>query len=115
MGLLSGLLGIGGGVVLVPMLVLFVGTAQHLAQGVSLLVIIPASISGLLALRCGGLLNSKAVLWLAAGAVLGAVVSANFVTKLPDGLLKKLFGVFVIYAGAKMVMPRENTPAPAKK
>jgi uncharacterized membrane protein YfcA len=105
MGLLSGILGIGGGVVLVPMLTFILGTEQHAAQGVSLLVIIPTDISGLFALRKNKLVDFRAVRWIAAGSVAGALLSANFVQFISPFALKKIFGLFIIYAGARMIFP----------
>ncbi|MDR3349974.1 MAG: sulfite exporter TauE/SafE family protein [Acidaminococcales bacterium] len=105
MGLLSGVLGIGGGVVLVPMLALILGTPQHLAQGISLLVIIPTSISGLIALRKSNLVDFRAVRHLAAGSVAGALLSANFAHFISPLVLKKIFGIFIIYAGMRMISP----------
>ena len=108
MGLLSGILGIGGGVVLVPMLVFFLGTAQHMAQGVSLLVIIPTSIAGLAAMHRNKLLDLKLSAWIAVASVAGTLISSNLVQYVPGDALKKLFGVFVIYAGVKMIFPKKK-------
>ncbi|MDR2007087.1 MAG: sulfite exporter TauE/SafE family protein [Acidaminococcales bacterium] len=105
MGLLSGVLGIGGGVVLIPMLTFILGTPQHLAQGISLFVIIPTAISGLIALRKSNLVDFRAVRWIAAGSVAGALLSANFAHFISPLALKKIFGLFIMYAGARMIFP----------
>lgn len=102
-GILSGLLGIGGGVVMVPMLVLFLGLEQHLAQGISMLVIIPTSVVAIWQLHKSRLVDYRMAAYLAAGAVAGALLSANFVQYIPAAYLKKIFGVFVMYAGARMI------------
>ncbi len=108
MGLLSGLLGIGGGVILVPMLVFFFGIEQHLAQGISMLIIIPISVAGLWALRKEKLIDFGVVMRIAAGAIVGAMVSANFVQYVPAFVLRKIFGIFVLYAGIKMVRAKKK-------
>src|SRR5205085_629046 len=73
-GLVSGLLGVGGGIVMVPAIVFLLGREQHVAQGVSLAVIIPVSVSGaFIHYRKGNLIPSLA-LWLSVGAVIGATV-----------------------------------------
>jgi uncharacterized membrane protein YfcA len=72
------------------------------------LVIIPTSISGLIALRKNNLVDFRAVRWIAAGSVAGALISANFVQFISPLALKKIFGVFIIYAGVKMVFPAKK-------
>lgn len=102
-GVLSGLLGIGGGVVMVPLMVLVLGMAQHIAQGVSMLVIIPTALVAIWHFHKDKLVNYRMAALLAAGAVCGALISANFVHYIPAADLKKLFGVFVIYTGIRMI------------
>lgn len=102
-GVLSGLLGIGGGVVMVPLMVLVLGMAQHIAQGVSMLVIIPTALVAIWHFHKDKLVNYQMAALLAAGAVCGALISANFVQYIPAADLKKLFGVFVIYTGIRMI------------
>ncbi len=107
-GILSGLLGVGGGVVLVPMMVFLLGTEQHLAQGISMLFIIPTALSGLYHLVRCKLVNVKVAMFIAAGALVGTLVSANFVQYIPAADLKKMFGAFVIISGIRMVMPKKK-------
>jgi uncharacterized membrane protein YfcA len=107
-GILSGLLGVGGGVVLVPMMVFLLGTEQHLAQGVSMLFIIPTALSGLYHLVKCKLVNVRVAVMIASGSLVGALVSANFVQYIPAADLKRLFGAFVIISGIRMVMPKKK-------
>jgi len=107
-GILSGLLGVGGGVVLVPMMVFLLGIGQHMAQGVSMLFIVPTALSGLFYLFRHKLVDLRVAMFVASGAVVGTLVSANFVQYIPAADLKKLFGVFVIYTGIRMVMPKKK-------
>lgn len=107
-GVLSGVLGVGGGVVIVPMLVFILGTEQHIAQGVSMLFVIPTALSGLYHLSKNKLVNVRIALFIAAGSIVGTLISANFVQFIPAGDLKKLFGAFVIYSGIRMVMPKKK-------
>lgn len=102
-GLLSGLLGIGGGVVLVPMLVFLLGIAQHTAQGISMLVIIPTSLVSVWIFYKQQLINYQVAAYMATGAVLGALISANFVQDVPASDLKRIFGIFVIFSGLRML------------
>lgn len=105
-GILSGLLGVGGGVVLVPMMVLLLGITQHTAQGISMLVIIPTSLAAIYQLHKANLVNYRMAVWLAAGAIAGALVSANFVQMIPAVELKRIFGVFIIYSGIRMLLAK---------
>lgn len=105
-GILSGLLGIGGGVVLVPVMVLLLGITQHIAQGISMLVIIPTSLAAIYQLHKANLVDYRLAGWLAGGAIAGALVSANFVQYIPAEELKRIFGVFIIFSGVRMLIPK---------
>lgn len=107
-GLMSGIFGVGGGVVLIPMLVLFLGLEQHLAQGISLLFIIPTALSGLWHLYRQKLVEVNVAVLIAAGSIVGILISGNFVQNIPAAELKKLFGAFVIYSGVRMVLPKKK-------
>lgn len=102
-GILSGLMGVGGGVVLVPMMVLILGIPQHTAQGVSMLVIIPTALVGIWHFHKKNLVDYRMAAYLATGAVCGALISSNLVQYIPAADLKKIFGVFIIYTGIRMV------------
>lgn len=107
-GVISGLLGVGGGAVLVPMLVFFLGLTQHMAQGISLVYIIPTAIAGLIQLHRKQLVDYRMAMYLAIGSVAGVLMSSNFVQYIPGSDLKKIFGVFVIFTGVRMVMAKEK-------
>ncbi len=107
-GVLSGLLGIGGGVVMVPLMVFVLGIAQHMAQGISMLVIIPTAMVALWHFHKDKLVDYRMAGLLASGAICGALVSANFVQYIPGSDLKKLFGVFIIYTGIRMVTAKSK-------
>ena len=102
-GILSGLLGIGGGAVLVPMLVFILGITQHTAQGISMLVIIPTALVSVWHFHKDKLIHYQAAVYLAGGAIAGALISANLVQHIPASELKRIFGIFVIYSGFKMI------------
>jgi uncharacterized membrane protein YfcA len=107
-GVLSGLMGVGGGVVLVPMMVFILGTAQHLAQGISMLFIIPTALSGLWHLYKSKLVDLRVAGLVAAGAIVGTAISANVVQYIPSAELKKAFGCFVLYSGFRMVKQKKK-------
>lgn len=107
-GVLSGLLGIGGGVVLVPLLVLALGVSQHLAQGISMLVIIPTALTAIWRFHADRLVDYRLGAYLAAGAVGGALISANFAQYIPGADLRRIFGIFVIYTGIRMIFNKSR-------
>ena len=108
-GILTGIMGIGGGVVLVPMMVLLLGVQQHLAQGISMVDIIPTVLVAIFKLRNSRLFQFRMALLLAAGSMLGSLVSSNLVQQIDGAVLKRIFGILVIYSSYKMIFP------PAKK
>lgn len=101
-GLASGVIGIGGGVLLVPMMVLGFGFSQHLAQGTSLVAIIPTAIVGAAThYRRGHLLWRPALAMGGAGAA-GAIVGAFVAISLPQSLLARIFGAFLLFSAWRL-------------
>ena len=105
-GFLAGLLGVGGGVIVVPALVLVLGMDQHVAQGTSLLVIIPAALTGSYAHYRNGHLVLRDALVLGAGGVVGGFLGAVFALSLDDELLRKLFAGFLLIVAARILIPK---------
>jgi uncharacterized membrane protein YfcA len=95
-GLLSGLLGVGGGVIMVPLLVLWAGYAQREAHAMSLGAIIPISIAGIATYGIAGEVRYWYALALAAGAVAGAQIGAQLLAQIDERLLKVVFGAFLV-------------------
>src|ERR1700741_3093629 len=98
-GVLVGLLGIGGGVVLVPAMVYLLRMDQHLAQGTSLFILLPPI--GLGALReywKAGNVDLRAGILCAVGMILGAYVGSKFAVPMSTQKLKGLFGGFLIFS-----------------
>ena len=111
-GFLAGLLGIGGGVLMVPAMVLLFGFDQHVAQGTSLLVIIPAAITGSYTHHRNGRLVVRDAAMLAAGGVIGAVIGSVFALSIEDELLRKLFAAFLLVSAIRILWPRTNEDKP---
>jgi uncharacterized membrane protein YfcA len=103
-GILSGLVGIGGGILIVPALVFLFGFSQQQAQGTTLALLVPPI--GILAAWTyyqHGFVNLQAALLIAAGFIAGSFYSARFVTGIPNPILGKIFGVFLVVVGLKMI------------
>ena len=111
-GFLAGLLGIGGGVLMVPAMVLLFGFDQHIAQGTSLLVIIPAAITGSYTHHRNGRLVLRDAAMLAAGGVIGAVIGSVFALSIGDELLRRLFAVFLLVSAVRILWPRGRAGGP---
>jgi uncharacterized protein len=105
-GALAGLLGVGGGTILVPVLVLAEGYPQHLAQGVSLLMILPTGIVGGLSHARHGHVIRSILPGLMAGGAIGALGGALLAHRIPDVGLSRLFAIFLLPVGAQMIFAR---------
>lgn len=95
-GLLSGLLGVGGGIVMVPLLVLWAGYTQRNAHAISLGAIIPISIAGIATYGVAGEVRYGTAIALAAGAIVGARIGAGYLARIDERLLKIVFGTFLV-------------------
>lgn len=102
-GLLSALFGIGGGIVMVPFMVLLLDRGQHLAEGTSLLVIVPTAIAGVIAHHKRGFVDFKAAAWLAAGGVLGAFIGARVALASAGRTLQIYFAIFLVLMGVRLI------------
>jgi uncharacterized protein len=111
-GTISGLTGVGGGVLLVPTLVLGFGLGQRVAQGSSLLAILPAAGVGAIVHRRNGDLDARAAGWMSLGGVLGALLGALLAIALPQRVLAGLFGL-LLAAMAVQMWPRRSETAEA--
>ena len=102
-GVLAGLLGVGGGILLVPFLVLAVGMTQHEAEATSLLVILPTALAASIALRRRGVGDLPAALLIGLVGAVGAVAGALLALSLPADVLRTVFAVLLAIAGLRLV------------
>ena len=102
-GVLSALFGIGGGIVMVPFMVLLLDGSQHLAEGTSLLVIVPTAIAGVIAHSKRGFVDFRAAAWLAVGGVLGAFLGARVALASAGETLQIYFAVFLVAMGIRLI------------
>lgn len=104
-GLASGLLGIGGGLVFVPLLITYAAYSQKEAHATSLGAIIPAGIAGALIYNLNGLNSFTDSAYLALGGILGAQIGSRAMYKFSNKKLRKAFGVFLFIMSIRMVLP----------
>jgi len=106
-GIISGLIGIGGGIIIVPALVFIFGMTQHQAQGTTLALMVPPI--GLLAAWTyykQGYVNLKVAGLICLGFFVGGLLGARIATSLPTKVLEKIFGVGLLLISIKMIFFR---------
>ncbi len=101
-GILSGLMGVGGGIVLIPLMIFFLKMTQHQAQGTSLAIIMLSFVSMLVYYKKGHVNLGIAAL-IGIGFVIGGLIGSYFATSLPEHILRKCFGVLLIIVAVKML------------
>jgi uncharacterized protein len=101
-GLVSGLLGVGGGILIVPFLTFAVGLSQHAAEATSLLVILPTAVAGSLALRRHRIGDLRLALRLGVVGAVGSALGALLALALSGGTLRIVFAVFVGLVGLRL-------------
>jgi uncharacterized membrane protein YfcA len=103
-GVLSGMVGVGGGIIIVPALVFFLGFSQHMAQGTSLgLLLLPAGILAVLNYYKAGQVDIKVVGLLAISFIAGGYLGSKWSLSLPQDTVKKIFAIFLFYTAFKMI------------
>jgi uncharacterized membrane protein YfcA len=105
-GVLSGLLGVGGGIVMVPLLVLWAHYGQRDAHAASLGAIIPISIAGIATYGIAGEVKRGPAVARAAGSIFGAQLGAGMLARLDERILKSVFGAFLLGVAVLMVVRR---------
>lgn len=101
-GFASGLFGVGGGVIFVPLLVLVLNTNIHVAIGTSLAAIIPTAVVGAFRHFTAHSVDLKAAFFLALFAVVGAWLGANLSLRMDVVLLRKIFSVFLFFVALRL-------------
>lgn len=106
-GILSGLVGVGGGIIIVPSLVYFMGMSQQQAQGTSLAVLLLPV--GILAVwnyyRAGGV-DIRTTMIIASTFLVGGFIGSKIAVSIDQGLVKKIFGLFLLVVAFKMILDR---------
>ncbi len=104
-GILSGFFGIGGGIVIIPALILFFGMDQHTAQGTSLgALLLPVGLLAFLEYYRNGHVHVKGAFLIAFGLFLGAFLGAYIANKLSSAVLSKLFAIFLMAVALRILM-----------
>ena len=103
-GMLGGLVGIGGGIIIVPALIYFLGKNQLQAQGISLaLIMFPVGILGVMQYYKQGHVDFSIVLILAIGFIAGSFLGSKIAMNLPQDIIRKIFACLLILVAIKML------------
>lgn len=103
-GMLSGLVGVGGGIIIVPSLVFFLGFSQKLAQGTSLgILLLPVGVLAVMQFYKAGFVDVKTVWIVSIAFLLGGFFGSKIALALPQDTVRKLFGVFLILIAIKIL------------
>lgn len=106
-GMLSGLVGVGGGIVMVPLLVLLLGFTQHQAQGTSLSVlVVPVTALAVYNYYQEGYINWKYAAIIAVFFVVGSYFGSKLAIGLDQKMLKKVFSVVLLLIAGKMLLEK---------
>lgn len=103
-GILAGLLGIGGGLVIIPGLVLWLGLTQHEASGTSLAAVVATSGSALISFGIEGAVDWQAAALIAIGALVGVSIGARVIHRIPAKVLARTFSAVVLIAAIRMAL-----------
>ena len=103
-GILSGLVGVGGGIIIVPALVYFLAFSQKAAQGTSLgILLLPVGILAVLQYYQKGFIDIKVVLIVSAGFLFGGFLGSKLVVVLSTETVKKIFAIMMLLTALKML------------
>jgi hypothetical protein len=105
-GFLSGMMGVGGGGIMIPMMVLFVGFGQHMSQGSSLLAMVPAGCVGAYTHWKLGNVRAEVLKGLIPGIFLGTFLGGTFAHLLSDTALRIFFAFMLTWIGVRYLMAR---------
>ncbi|WP_018084498.1 sulfite exporter TauE/SafE family protein [Desulfurispora thermophila] len=111
-GFLSGMMGVGGGTIMVPSMVLLTGFSQYLAQGCSLLAMVPVGIAGALTHWRLGNVNAKILPGLVPGILLGTYLGGSLAHMLPEGALRVIFAGVLTWTGTRYLRTPRPKPEP---
>jgi len=106
-GIFSGLIGIGGGVIIVPALVFLFGLSQHRAQGTTLALLVPPiGLPAAWAYYRHGYTDLRIAMLVCAGFFVGGLLGAKVATSLSNAVLEKVFGVALLLIALRMIFTK---------
>lgn len=111
-GILSGIIsgmGIGGGTILIPALIIFGKLSQQEAQGINLIVFIPVAIAALIVHIKQKNIDLKLAFWIIISGVLGAILGSKIALKINSDTLRRFFALFLLFVGIYELLAKNDT------
>ena len=106
-GLLSGIVGIGGGLVIIPLLIILLGYSQHEAQGTSLAVMLPPiGILAAMNYHHQGFVKCHHALIISSMFILGGYIGSRYAVNLRPDILRRIFGLIMLFGALKMILSK---------
>jgi uncharacterized membrane protein YfcA len=106
-GTLSGIFGIGGGTILIPGLVFLAGLSQHEAQGTTLaILLLPIGLLAVMRYCKAGHVHLYITIFICLGFLIGGLLGANIAESLPNLVLRKAFGIFLLIVAAYTIFAK---------
>ncbi|MFN5829613.1 MAG: TSUP family transporter [Bacteroidota bacterium] len=103
-GFLSGMVGIGGGIIIVPMLVYFLGFEQHTAQGTALFMFLfPIGILGVMNYYNKGFVDMKTAAFICSTFIIGSYFGSKLAISIDKAIITKVFGIIFLIISLKMI------------
>lgn len=107
-GVVSALFGGGGGQVSIPYMILVLGLSQHVAEGTSLLLIVPTAAVGAWAHSRRGFVHWRPAIWLGGAGAVGAVAGALLAVRTDELVLRRIYAAFVLFVAFRFLRPRRS-------
>jgi uncharacterized membrane protein YfcA len=106
-GILSGLVGVGGGIIMVPLFIIFLGLTQHNAQGMSLAVMLPpVTFLAVYNYHKAGVIDWKAALIVSILFIIGGYLGSKIALQIDQKVLKKIFGIVMLVVAFKLIFTK---------
>jgi hypothetical protein len=109
-GILSGLVGVGGGIIMVPLFVLFLGLTQHNAQGLSLAVMLPPvtflAVYNYHTAGTGGNIDWRIAIMISILFIIGGFIGSKVALQIDQRMLRKIFGVFMLLVAVRLIFSK---------
>lgn len=103
-GLANGIFGSGGGTIIVPFMEKLMNIKAHKAHATAIAVILPLSIISAVIYMFNMEIAIKETIFISLGGIIGGIIGAKFLNKIPSRILHIVFGVFMIVAAVKMIL-----------
>lgn len=107
-GLLSSMLGVGGGLVVIPFMILVFGSSQHVAEGTSLVVIVPTALAGALMHARNGLVDGSVLRDLILAGIVGVFAGGLLALETDGEVLRTIYTIFVFFISFRFLRPKKE-------